>query len=51
MASPRLQLGGFAGGGDGLLFLEDGGGGLEGEAAEDGFAVADAAPARRRWQD
>jgi len=46
MASPRLQLGGFAGGGDGLLFLEDGG-----DAAEDGFAVADAAPARRRWQD
>ena len=38
-----MQLGVLARRGDGLLFLEDGGGGLEGEAAEDGFAVADAA--------
>jgi len=35
------QLGWFALRGDGLLDLRNGGGGLEGEAKEDVFAVAD----------
>ena len=43
VATAGLELGGFAGDGDGLLRLRDGGGGLEGDAEDDVLAVGDAA--------